>query len=186
MDATEQRWVTSLANYNFMLHHRSGKSNVKVDALSIIPWKKSKMATLDPQSHLATQLLSVAEAYISPQAVKALLGIDALETPNNITNEQWKAAQRADEVTTQVLGYLQKKSDTVDRKSLFHEVHGMLRQKDKLVLKSDMVYRQCTSQLQDQPMYQFMLPMKYQQQALTACDDDVGHFGVWSFGELVV
>ena len=54
----------------------------------------------------------------------------------------------------------------------------MLRQKDKLVLKSDLLYRQCTNQLQDQPIYQFMLPMKYQQQALTACYDDVDHFRV--------
>ena len=37
LDAAGQRWVASLANYNFTLHNRSGKSNVDVDALSRIP-----------------------------------------------------------------------------------------------------------------------------------------------------
>ena len=46
-DTTGQRWVTSLANYNFTLHYRSGKSNVNADALSRIPWEESEMATLD-------------------------------------------------------------------------------------------------------------------------------------------
>ena len=38
LDATGQRWVASLANYNFKIFYRSGKLNVEVDALSQIPW----------------------------------------------------------------------------------------------------------------------------------------------------
>ena len=34
LDATGQRWVASLANYNFKIFHRSGKLNVEVDVLS--------------------------------------------------------------------------------------------------------------------------------------------------------
>ena len=34
LDATGQRWVASLANYNFKIFYRSGKLNVQVDALS--------------------------------------------------------------------------------------------------------------------------------------------------------
>ena len=52
---------------------------------------------------LQTKSLSVTEAYIRPQAVKALLAADVVETPNKFINEQWKAAQMADEVITQVL-----------------------------------------------------------------------------------
>ena len=37
MDATGQRWVTSLANYDFWIFYKSGKSNVEADALSHIP-----------------------------------------------------------------------------------------------------------------------------------------------------
>ena len=38
LDATGQRWVARLADYNFSLHYRSGKSNMDADALSRIPW----------------------------------------------------------------------------------------------------------------------------------------------------
>ena len=130
---------------------------------------------------LQTKSLSVNEVYVSCNslAVKVLLAADVVAMPSKFTNEKWKTAQRADEAITQVISYLQKKPDTkVDRKSLSVEACGMLRQKDKLVLKSDLLYRQLASQLQDQPTYQFVLPKKYRQQALTACHDDVGLFSI--------
>ena len=34
LDATGQRWVATLANYNFKIFYRSGKLNVEADALS--------------------------------------------------------------------------------------------------------------------------------------------------------
>ena len=37
LDATGQRWIANLANYNFKIHYRSGKSNIDADALSWIP-----------------------------------------------------------------------------------------------------------------------------------------------------
>ena len=38
--AIGQHQVASLANYNFQLHYKSGKSNVEPDALSHIPWNR--------------------------------------------------------------------------------------------------------------------------------------------------
>ena len=37
LDACGQRWVASLANYDFRLFYKTGKSNVEADALSRIP-----------------------------------------------------------------------------------------------------------------------------------------------------
>ena len=37
VDACGQRWVASLANYDFKLFYKTGKSNVEADALSCIP-----------------------------------------------------------------------------------------------------------------------------------------------------
>ena len=37
LDTTGQRWVASLANYDFRIFYKSGKSNVEADALSQIP-----------------------------------------------------------------------------------------------------------------------------------------------------
>ena len=143
-------------NYNLTLHYRSGKSNVNANTFSRIPWEESEMATQDPKAikavmsscFLQPKSLSVAQGYVSYNslAVKALLAADVVETPSKFSNEKCKAAQRADEAITKVIGYLQKKPDTeVDRKSLSSETCGMLRQKDKLVLKSDLPHRQLTS-----------------------------------------
>ena len=40
LDAMRHRWVAGLANYNFHIHYKSGKSNVEEDALSQIDWEK--------------------------------------------------------------------------------------------------------------------------------------------------
>ena len=40
LDAVGHRWITGLANYNFHIHYKSGKSNAEVDALSRINWEK--------------------------------------------------------------------------------------------------------------------------------------------------
>ena len=37
LDAMGQRWVAALANYDFGLNYKTGKSNVEADALSRIP-----------------------------------------------------------------------------------------------------------------------------------------------------
>ena len=38
LDAMGHRWIAGLANYNFHIHYKSGKSNVEADALSRIDW----------------------------------------------------------------------------------------------------------------------------------------------------
>ena len=48
LDATGQRWVASLANYNFKIFHKSGKLNVEVDTLSQIPWENTKVDNMAP------------------------------------------------------------------------------------------------------------------------------------------
>ena len=43
LDATGQRWIANLANYNFKIYYHSGNNNVDVDTLSRIPWKITHM-----------------------------------------------------------------------------------------------------------------------------------------------
>ena len=43
LDATGQRWVASLANYNFKIFYKSGKLNVEADALPHIPWQNTQV-----------------------------------------------------------------------------------------------------------------------------------------------
>ena len=48
LDATRQRWVASLANYNFKIFCRNGKLNVEADAMSRIPWENTQVDHLEP------------------------------------------------------------------------------------------------------------------------------------------
>ena len=48
LDATGQRWVASLANYNFKIFYKSGKFNVEADALSHIPWENTQVEHMEP------------------------------------------------------------------------------------------------------------------------------------------
>ena len=43
LDATGQKWVANLANYNFKIFYRSGKLNVEADALWRIPWENTQV-----------------------------------------------------------------------------------------------------------------------------------------------
>ena len=47
LDATGQRWVARLEDYNFNLHYRSGKSHIDADALSRIQWTKKYDKLID-------------------------------------------------------------------------------------------------------------------------------------------
>ena len=38
LDAASHSWVASLANYNFRLHYRAGRTNIDADALSRVSW----------------------------------------------------------------------------------------------------------------------------------------------------
>ena len=48
LDATGQQWVASLANYNFKIFYKSGKSNAEADALSCIPWENTQVEHMEP------------------------------------------------------------------------------------------------------------------------------------------
>ena len=46
LDAASHHWVASLANYNFQLYYRAGKTNIDVDALSRMSWPRCVPDTL--------------------------------------------------------------------------------------------------------------------------------------------
>ena len=77
-DAVGQCWVAALANYNFQLYYKTGKSNVEADALSQIPWHKAKSEYSD----------------LDPVTVKAIKGGCTTEIPlTNIKKDAIKSHQ---------------------------------------------------------------------------------------------
>ena len=92
LDATRQRWVASLANYNFKIFYRSGKLNVEADALSRIPWENTQVDHLEPlvvhtmlQSKLETEI-GIPEEYSQLNVIQKEMLVNS--TPK-LTQHEW-------------------------------------------------------------------------------------------------
>ena len=91
LDATRQRWVASLANYNFKIFYRSGKQNVEADALSRIQWD-------DPLVIKAILLRgkNIDTAVPKPFEMTILAKNMQLAGAPEIPNQDWKHEQGSD------------------------------------------------------------------------------------------
>ena len=99
LDATGQRWVASLANYNFKIFYRSGKLNVEVDALLCIPWESTQVEHMEPLI-VKTMLQSKLESEISlPEEhlpVSLLLKSMTVDITLKLTQKDWVKEQMDD------------------------------------------------------------------------------------------
>ena len=99
LDATGQRWITSLANSDFKIFYRNGKLNVDVDSLSRIPWEMEttrstpldlvllKSTIINPQISMKVPML--------PNAVIPVCEL-VIGSELHLTPTQWKQEQRND------------------------------------------------------------------------------------------
>ena len=99
LDATGQRWVASLANYNYKIFYRSGKLNVEADALSRIPWENTPVDHVEPlivktmlQSKLETGL-GISDVY--PQ-LNFILKSMVVDSSPKLTHDDWIKEQSGD------------------------------------------------------------------------------------------
>ena len=92
LDATGQRWVASLANYNFKIFYKSGKLNVEADALSGIPWESTQVEHKEPLI-VKIMLQSKLESGINfPEEhlpVNLLLKSMTVDTTLKLTQRDW-------------------------------------------------------------------------------------------------
>ena len=99
LDATGQRWVASLANYNFKIFYKSGKLNVEADTLSHIPWESAQVEHMEPLI-VKTMLQSKLESEISfPEEhfpEKLLLKSMTVDTTLKLTQKDWVEEQMDD------------------------------------------------------------------------------------------
>ena len=103
LDATGQRWVASLANYNFKIFYRSGKLNLEDNALSRIPWENTQVYHIEPlivktmlQSKLETE---VGIPDVNPQ-LNFILKRMVVDSSPKLTHDDWVKEQSEDENLT--------------------------------------------------------------------------------------
>ena len=116
LDANGQRWVASLAHYNFKIFYSSGKLNVKADALSRIPWENMQVNHLEPlivstmlQSKLETEV-GIPGEYSQLNVIQKSMVVDS--TPK-LTHDDWVKERHEDSNTGLLVQLL--KSDKLKR-----------------------------------------------------------------------
>ena len=99
LDATGQRWVASLANYNFKIFYKSGKLNVEADALSCIPWENTQVDHMEPlivKTMLQSKLESETSLPNECLPVNLLLKSMIVNSTLKLTRNDWIKEQMDD------------------------------------------------------------------------------------------
>ena len=102
LDATGQRWVASLANYDFKIFYKSRKLNEEADALSRIPWENTQVNHLEPmivtmmlQSRFGTEV-GIPEVYPQLSLIQKSMVVDSYPT---LVHNDWIKEQHEESDT---------------------------------------------------------------------------------------
>ena len=186
LDAIGQRWVASLAPYNFSLHYNPGRQNVVADSLSRIPWGNLFYhASLD--FNVVKAVIDKGEvnttACIEPDVLEEKLMLQVHQLVDNLAGkmmkQQWKTEQENDDEITLALNLVRKgkhlqyqirKTDDSGSKILLHF-------RDNLRLVDGLLYRKWVYK-KEVVYLQFVLPKTFHKKTILACHDQFGHLGI--------
>ena len=100
LDTIGQRWVASLAPYNFGLHYNPGRQNVVTDSLLRIPWEKvffQDSMDFNVVKAVVDKGKANMVAFIEPDLLEPKLTIQMLQMVNtlacSLTKSPWKIDQ---------------------------------------------------------------------------------------------
>lgn len=189
VDATGQRWIAALGEYDFDIIYRPGIRNADADGMSRYPYERLEedgdMVKIDDQTVKAICSSVTPSPYIEAIPVGNINIIDATETPGTpmaqIEMREIRRSQREDPV----IGRWTRA--TMDRR-----LPNMRHQTDKLdvimrknfkyfSMKRGVLYREVKEG--ESSITQLVLPAIYRETALSGLHDDIGHPGrdrTWS------
>ena len=189
LDATGQRWLAALSNYNCTIKYRSGKNNADEDGLSRLhDNEKNCQATVFSEVLKAMSQSIVVQAHNFP-LVESLpaCSFDDIDTyPDNIPKEalegtaltiqDWHKAQADDKNIAYIVKCLSSKSKPSRQKIDCKNIDNRNRAEwEKYRLKSGILYR--TFQVEDEEFHQLVLPESLRDIIFKSYHDDLGHQG---------
>ena len=192
LDATTQRWIASLASFNFSISYRSGKSNVDADSLSRIKWPDSvKEECLVSQTQVKIPRESVLACFKGVNIPFGYIEIiarsaQALPTPdldNSFESmKKWRKEQQKDPQLCETIDLLHGLDRYEKRKNILKKyplTEPYLKILNQLELKDDILYRRVYSMDQGVKtcLWQLVLPQQLISRALIGCHDQCGHQG---------
>lgn len=180
LDATSQRWVASLADYDFTITYRSGKLNVDADILSRVR----------PEENISSNVIKavctsiIATSPINPNIESVLLSQNVYPftsetdlSQEGISDIDWYVEQRSDPNISDVIAILEQGRKPT-RRILYkkpREVRKLLNEWKRLFFKNGILYRKCV--LSSETVHQLVLPNAFRDETLTGLHDDAGHQG---------
>ncbi len=195
LDATGQRWVSRLAGFEFDVQYRRGQSNANADALSRLSTQEVAetlqtcpqwMRSTEPQQGVGQPLQSLvsqsvpapAETQSEPPSCCEPYRDVGMESLPPITRQEIRASQKEDPVIGPVLHYrsLNKKPSRNERISAGGQVHLLLKEWRRLVIRDGIMYRRIRDH-QRGVVEQLVLPEKLREAVKMALHDDSGHLG---------
>ena len=187
LDAMGQRWVATLALYNFKLYYRSGKNNANADSLSRIPWENHEIATsteLDSTNVKAMMCGSQEGALPQEESVGDLVSKAAQFFAANyvpqISGPEWKQLQRKDDAVGRIVKLIEddKLAKYRVQKNYSNEMRCYLKSRKYLHLIEGILHRRVQLKHQATEVHQMVLPPEFRKRIVLACHDEMGHMGM--------
>ena len=190
LDAASHCWVTSLANYNFRLHYRAGKTNIDADALSRVSWPECIPDNSGTSLKItATAVRAIQEATLEKPVcpIEAysynLHVVGAIQDSQQVaqmTFDDWQQVQEADPVLAIIMKRLREGMLEQDqsKKTDSPELSQYRREQNNLVLKKGVLYRQSRPKESEGTLLKLVLPTAHRKATLRGCHDEVGHLGL--------
>ncbi|XP_078798076.1 uncharacterized protein LOC111946953 isoform X1 [Oryzias latipes] len=185
LNATTQRWVAELADFQFVIKYRPGKANRDADGLSRMPLDMEQYMSKCIQDvhpdviQCVVQAVSVKsqnnEPWLCPVTISSLISEteQAVTSIAELPKTVLRRAQEEDAVLGDVVRYVESNQWPKSGKRLNSKVAALFREKHKLKKGEDgLIYRQTASRTQ------LLLPQKYHKLVYKELHEKMGHLGV--------
>lgn len=181
LGATEQRWAAQLADFNFSIRYRSGRSNVNADALSRKPPTVTEVDIPLPGT-LVPLMKQVTCPDVIQHVVQAAVPVFPAHTPGDLI-----ALQEADPTISAFLKSwrTQRRPDKAERASICPKVLELLRQWSKVIQLNGLLYRRTQHPDGGEDIHQLLLPDSLKEEVMKQLHQSHGHQGVERTTELI-
>ena len=173
LGAVEQRWASELANFDFSIKYRPGRSNGNADALS-----RQYLPSWGAADHLAqgTPLPELVPPIVSPAPEVTQHAISVF--PGH-TLPDLQVLQEADSIIQDFLVFWNRNKgpDAAERRQMSKEALALVKQWDRIVDQGGVLYRKVFSPDGDE-ILQLVLPRALKNQVLQQLHHEHGHQGV--------
>ena len=175
LDTTGQRWVASLANYDFRIFYKTGKTKVEADALSSIPRSEHTIIDVPTVKAIINVVphTDLSEYNFHPSDIVCK---STQVVVHKKLRDDWKTEQENDPIIGPVIDAMRSKK--YDTSQMNDDSGRLLHGRSRLLFHCGLLYRKVFDGQLQESKFQFVLPKPYWKQSLEACHDNMDHLGI--------